>query len=55
MFPAMPKDEFMLPFSNHSTPTVVLADEAFGIKTYLMQPFSGRNLDVVNVDALSDY
>lgn len=35
-----------LPGSAKSTPYVVVADEAFGLKPYMMRPFPARELDL---------
>ena len=34
----------LLPNSRTQAPFVVVADEAFGLKTYLMRPYPGRDL-----------
>ncbi|XP_055535890.1 uncharacterized protein LOC129724763 [Wyeomyia smithii] len=41
---AMPEDA-PLPGTNQSAPFVVVGDEAFPLKTYLMRPYPGQNLD----------
>jgi len=40
----IPKDEF-LPGTTISAPYVILGDEAFPLKTYLMRPYPGKQLD----------
>lgn len=40
----IPNNEF-LPITNNSAPYVILGDEAFPLKTYLMRPYPGKQLD----------
>jgi len=40
----IPNDE-ILPNTNISVPYVILGDEAFPLKTYLMRPYPGKQLD----------
>lgn len=40
----IPNDE-ILPNTNNSTLYIILDDEAFSMKTYLMRPYPGKQLD----------
>ena len=41
----MPKEYFKISISNEQRPFVIVGDEAFPLKTYLMRPFAARTLN----------
>lgn len=41
----LPKGNFKLPGSQMSTPTFLLADDAFSLNNRIMKPYTGKNLD----------